>query len=346
MRRVCLLRISAIGDAVHALAVVRAIQHAEPDTALTWVIGGFERRLMEGISGVRLVTFDKGAGLAGYRRLQRELGREPFDVLLHQQVALRANLASLMIKAVQRIGYDRQRARDGHGLFINQRIAADSGQHVQDALLSFLAPAGITPLAAPTWDLPISDDDLAFAREHIDATRPTLTLCPVSSHALRNWRPERYAAAADHAAERHDMQVIIAGGPSDFEQNFNSDIETSMRQPVLNLTGKDTLKQLAGLLKLSQLVLAPDTGPMHIANAVGTPVLGLHAASNPRRSGPYSSLDWCVDRYDAAARKYLGKPAAQLRWGQKIERPGVMDLIEVSDVTERLDAFAAQLPRQ
>ncbi|MEM6935107.1 MAG: glycosyltransferase family 9 protein, partial [Pseudomonadota bacterium] len=145
---------------------------------------------------------------------------------------------------------------------------------------------------------------------------------------------------------RHDMQVIIAGGPSDFEQNFNSDIETRMRQPVLNLTGKDTLKQLAGLLKLSQLVLAPDTGPMHIANAVGTPVLGLHAASNPRRSGPYSSLDWCVDRYDAAARKYLGKPAAQLRWGQKIERPGVMDLIEVSDVTERLDAFAAQLPRQ
>ncbi len=346
MRRVCLLRISAIGDAVHALAVVRAIQQAEPDTELTWVIGGLERRLMEGLHGVRLVTFDKGAGLTGFRRLKRELGGESFDLLLHQQVALRANLASLMIKARRRVGFDRERARDGHGFFVNQRIEAVSGQHVQDALLSFLEPAGIAQPETPRWELPISDEDLAFAREYVDETRPTLTLCPVSSHALRNWRPERYAAAADHAAERCGMQVILAGGPSEFERSFNADIAARMKQPALNLTGKDTLKQLAGLLKLSQLLLAPDTGPMHIANAVGTPVLGLHAASNPRRSGPYSSLKWCVDQYDAAARKYLGRPAKELRWGQKIERPGVMDLIELDQVTERLDAFAAQASAQ
>ncbi len=75
----------------------------------------------------------------------------------------------------------------------------------------------------------------------------------------------------------------------------------------------------------------------------GTRVLGLHAASNPNRSGPYSDRRWCVDKYDAAARRYLGKPASALPWGTKIERPGVMDLIGVDDVIERFEAAAHDL---
>jgi heptosyltransferase I len=80
---------------------------------------------------------------------------------------------------------------------------------------------------------------------------------------------------------------------------------------------------------------------MHMANAFGTKVLGLHAASNPDRSGPYSDRRWCVDKYDEAARCFLDKPASALAWGTKIEKPGVMDLITVDDVIERLEALAA-----
>ena len=80
--------------------------------------------------------------------------------------------------------------------------------------------------------------------------------------------------------------------------------------------------------------------------AVGTPVLGLYAATNPARSGPYFSRGWCVDRYDAAAQRFLGKPASAIAWTTKIERPGVMGLITVADVVERLDALvAAGYPR-
>jgi heptosyltransferase I len=104
-----------------------------------------------------------------------------------------------------------------------------------------------------------------------------------------------------------------------------------MRAPALDLVGKDTLKQLPALLERADLVMTPDSGPTHIANAMGTKVLGLHAASNPQRSGPYSDLRYCVDRYDDAARRYLGKPAAELKWGTKIERDGVMDLVSVGD---------------
>ena len=80
-----------------------------------------------------------------------------------------------------------------------------------------------------------------------------------------------------------------------------------------------------------------------MANAVGTKVLGLHAASNPDRSGPYSDRRWCVNKYDEAARKYRDKPASELAWGTKIEHAGVMDLISVDDAIERFDAAARDI---
>jgi heptosyltransferase I len=82
---------------------------------------------------------------------------------------------------------------------------------------------------------------------------------------------------------------------------------------------------------------------MHMATAVGTPVIGLHAASNPERSGPYFSRQWCVNRYDDAARKFLGRGADEISWGTKIERPGVMNLVTVDDVVEKLDGLLEDL---
>jgi len=260
---------------------------------------------------------------------------------LHMQVAFRANLASAVIRADRRIGYDRERSKDLHGLFVNERIAPGHEQHVMDALRSFVTPLGMAPVT-PRWNIPLLAEDSAYADEHVDAQRMTLCISPVSSHKLRNWHVEGYARVADHAATRHDMQVILTGGPNDFEREFAAAIESSMRTPALNLAGKDTLRQLAALIGQSDLLLAPDTGPMHIATAMGTDVLGLHAASNPRRSGAYYSARWTVDRYDAAALKYLGRNADQIRWGTKIEQPGVMDLITVEQVIDKLDRWAAQ----
>jgi heptosyltransferase I len=114
------------------------------------------------------------------------------------------------------------------------------------------------------------------------------------------------------------------------------------RLPLLDLTGQDTLKQLCAVLERCAALISPDSGPAHIANALGRPVLGLYAATDPRRSGPYDSLRWTIDRYDAAARSVLGRPATALRWGTKIERPGVMALIEVPAVLERLEALDAE----
>lgn len=334
----CLLRLSALGDVTHVVPLVRTLQRHWPHLHLHWVIdkGGF--KLLEGLGGVSFHTYDKKTGLAGMRALRRELPSGRFDALLQMQVALRANLLSAFIPARRRIGYDRSRSKDLHGLVINERIPDRPGIHVLDAMGSFCEPLGLRQTEV-VWDLPVPADAHAWAaaqwRE--DATR-TLVISPCSSHVRRNWFADRYAAVADHAAAQ-GWRVVLCGGRSELERQTADAIIAAMQAPVLDLVGKDTLKQLSALLARADLVMTPDSGPMHIANAMGTAVLGLHAASNPRRSGPYSTVRYCVDRYDDAARRYKGRPAAELKWGTKIEHDGVMELVTVDDGIAAFERF-------
>lgn len=337
----CLLRLSALGDVTHVVPLVRTLQRAWPETEapLHWVIDKAGHKLLEGLDGVRFHVYDKNSGLAGMRALRRELapcGR--FDALLQMQVALRANLLSAFIPARRRIGYDRSRSKDLHGLFVNERIHAPERIHVLDAIGSFCQPLG--PVQDEVaWDLPVPEQAHAWARaQWPDDGVPTLLISPCSSHERRNWYPDRYAAVADHAATQ-GWRIVLCGGRSDLERRTADAIAAAMQAPVLDLVGKDTLKQLPALLARAELVMTPDSGPMHIANAMGSKVLGLHAASNPERSGPYSDRRYCVDRYDAAARRFLGKPAAELKWGTKIEFDDVMSLVAVDDAIAAFERY-------
>ena len=303
----CLLRLSALGDVTHVVPLVRTLQRHWPQARLHWVIdkGGF--KLLEGLEGVTFHTYDKKTGLAGSSARNA-----------------------------------RRRSKDLHGLVINERIPDRPGIHVLDAIGSFCEPLGLKQTGV-TWDLPVPADAHAWARAQwpTDAMR-TLVISPCSSHERRNWYADRYAAVADHAAAQ-GWRIVLCGGRSDLERRTADAIIGAMRAPALDLVGKDTLKQLPALLARADLVMTPDSGPMHIANAMGTAVLGLHAASNPLRSGPYSSVRYCVDRYDDAARRYRGKPASELKWGAKIEHDGVMALITVDDAIAAFERRCADL---
>ncbi len=312
------------------------------------MIGRGEHRLLDGLPGVDFIEYDKKTGLAGMREvgrgLRQWLGDAPrFDALLQMQLAARANLLSAFVPARRRVGYDRTRSKELHGLFVNERIPDRPGLHVLDVLGSFCEPLGLQPLPAH-WNMPVPADSFEWARaQWPDDGRPTLMISPCSSHALRNWRADRYAAVADHAGAL-GWRVVLCGGRSDLERSTADAIIAAMRHPVLDLVGKDTLKQLPALLARADLLMTPDSGPMHIANAMGTRVLGLHAATDPARSGPYSDRRYCVDRYDDAARRFLGKPASALRWGTKVEREGVMDLITVEDAIAAFERHRADHP--
>lgn len=339
-RSICLLRLSALGDVTHVLPLVHTLRDAWPEVALTWVIGTGEHRLLQGLPGVEFLVYDKKSGLAGMRALRRELHGRRFDALLQMQVAARANLLSAFVPARRRIGYDRSRSKDLHGLFVRERIPDRPGIHVLDAIGSFCEPLGLRQQTV-RWDLPVPGEAHDWARaQWPEDGKPALVISPCSSHVRRNWYPDRYAAVADHAASR-GWRVVLCGGRSRLERETADAILAAMRAPALDLVGKDTLKQLPALLARADLVMTPDSGPMHIANAMGTKVLGLHAASNPARSGPYSDRRYCVDRYDDAARKYLGKPAAELKWGTKIEFDGVMELVTVDDAVAAFERYVA-----
>lgn len=343
LQHVCLLRLSAIGDTCHALAALRAFQAAWPQTRFTWIIGKLEAKLMTAIlPEIEFITFDKNATLGELRRLRAALRGRRFELLLDMQLSFRASLVASLVCAPIKLGFDRARARELQWWFTNARIAPAAAEHVLDSFMGFARACGIEP-GAPRWDLGIPEDALEYARGIVADDRPTLLISPCSSHTARNWSAARYAAVADYAAHVHHMRVVLVGGRSAVEAGMGSAIAAAMRFAVVNQIGKDTLPQLLGLLSRSTVLLSPDSGPAHMASMVGLPVIGLYAATNPARAGPYYSRQWCVDKYDAAAQKYLGKPAGQIPWTTKIERRGVMDLIGVSDVTAKLDALLASI---
>jgi heptosyltransferase I len=290
------------------------------------------------LDGVELITVDKKAGLAARRTLRAKLRDRRFDVLLHMQLALRSSLLSREIDARLRLGFDRARARELQWLFTNAQIAPRAREHVLDSFFGFVAALGIRQRIL-RWDLGLPAEARAYAERLIPDARPTLIISPCSSHALRNWRAERYAAVADYAAQRHGMRVILVGGRAELEQQTAAAIEERVREKssLVNQVGCDTLPQLQALLGRATVLVAPDSGPVHMATMAGTPVIGLYAATNPARSGPYLSRQWCIDAYPRAASRFCHKPSERLPWTKKIEESGVMDLIEVDEVTAKLD---------
>ncbi|MEP7243233.1 MAG: glycosyltransferase family 9 protein [Gammaproteobacteria bacterium] len=335
-RSVCLLRLSAIGDTCHAVPILRTLQRAWPRTQFTWIIGKTEARLMSLIEGVELIIVDKRAGLGARRELRQQLRGRQFDVLLHLQLAFRASLVSREVRASVKVGFDRARARELQWLFTNARIAARTREHVLDSFYGFTEALGIKDRVV-TWDVPLPAEAREYAERIIPDAQPTLVISPCSSHSARNWLADRYAAVADYAAGQHGMRVVLCGGPTQQEREMGAAIEAAVHAPVINQIGRDTLPQLLALLARASVLVAPDSGPAHMASMVRTPVVGLYAATNPARSGPYLSRAWCVNAYDEAAQRFRGRSSERLPWTEKIEEPGVMELITVKQVTSKLD---------
>ena len=341
-KSLCLLRLSAIGDVTHMVPVARTIRKYWPTTDLTWIIGKDEAELVDDIPGIELIRFDKKNMIASCRSVLRKTRGRRFDVLLCAQISLRANMVSSLIRANLKLGFDKTRSKDLHSLFVRQRIRPAPRQHVLDSFFSFIEHLGLHQREM-RWDYSIPDEALRFVEERLSADRLAVIINPCSSHPQRNWSARRYACVADCAAKTRDAQVILCGGPTEAELRMGREIESHMQAKALNLIGKTTLKQYLALLQRANVLITPDSGPAHMAAGMNTPVIGLYAVSNPDRSGPYFSRQWCVNKYGLAARLFKSKSVNELRWGEKLEFQGVMDLITVQDVTAKLNLLCNSL---
>ncbi|WP_299002477.1 glycosyltransferase family 9 protein [uncultured Shewanella sp.] len=333
----CLLRLSAIGDVCHAVAMVQAIQRRYPQLSITWVIGKVEYQLLRDLPQVEFIIFDKSQGWRSYFQLRSQLKHRKFDVLLHMQVALRATLASLAISAKIRLGFDRKRAKEGQWLVTNRRIEAQKTPHVLEGFMGFAKAIGVNSLN-PSWNIPIPNQDRAFAKERIGKDK-VLVICPAASKAERNWLADRYAAIADYAVSQ-GFKVCICGGPSLLEKNLAQEIEFLAKVSVDNFVGQTSLTQLLSLLNEATLVLAPDTGPAHMAVTQGTPVIGLYAHSNPKRTGPYLYLNYVISAYDKAINMQQLDPNI---WGTRAKGENLMEMISVAEVKDTMDRLIGDL---
>ncbi len=334
--RIAVVRFSALGDLVLVAAAVRALQAQLPNAHITWITSPLAYSLLQGMSGVTFVVRDKPRSFKDYLSFYREFRQQKFDVVLAMQANLRINLLYPALRAPLKIGFDKTRAREGQWLFCNRRIAfADT--HLLD---SFLAFGELLTRRAQhaVHGLPVAAEDLAWAQERLSALpRPWLAVHPVASKAERNWLPERYRAVIEHAVAQHHASIVLTGGNAAAEQAICAQLANSAPAATLNLCGKTTPQQLAALLSLVDVLIAPDTGAVHIARSMNTPVIGLYAVASPRLTGPYQALDFCVDAYPQAVQKFLGKSVAQLAWNTRVHHVDAMALISIDAVLAQLE---------
>lgn len=345
-KNICILRLSALGDITHALPVLRTLQKNWPNTSITWIIGKTEYQLVKDIKGVEFIIFDKSQGLSGYKNLRKQLKGRHFDILLHMQLSLRASAISFFVPADIKLGFDKERAKDLQWLFSNQKIKpASTRQHVVDSFMEFTSHFDLK--TEMEWSLPVSEAARESLKHKLDNNdqKKLLVINPCAVAKSRDWRDwtiEGYASVADYASEHLGMKVVLSGGSSTKEQNVAAAIVTLCNKKPLNLVGNTSIAELVALLDLANVVIAPDTGPTHIASALNTPVIGLYAATNPQRAGPYRFQKLVVNHYTLALENYYGLSVGDAPWGQRIQNAECMAMIKAEEVIKKLGSLIEQ----
>lgn len=340
-KSLCMLRLSAIGDVTHAIAVAQSIEKEWPQTKLTWIIGKIEAQLLKPLlPNIHFIVFDKKKGWREYLRVWKLLKHEDFSALLHMQAAIRASLLALGIKAPYKLGFDKVRVSDKQNWFTNIKVPSPASPHVADGFMAFAHTLGIKQ-QKPTWNICIPKQDLEWAQKavSIPTDKRLLVIAPAASKAFKNWTAQGYVDVIRYA-QQHHFHVVLAGSPHPIEVTLGKDIETLLQGSqsiVNNLIGKTNLMQMLALLKQAQLVISPDSGPAHMASIVDTPVIGLYAHHDPKRVGPYNYPELCVSIYQQLAEKAEGKPRSQLSWRYRVKDPHAMQHIRSHQVISILE---------
>ncbi len=334
-KSICIVRLSAMGDVLMLVPLIRTLQLQIPSVALTWIISRPAYDLVEGMDNIEFIVIEKPNTFGDYWRFKQQMRERKFDVLLAVQSSFRANLLYGCIRAKRRIGFDKLRAKDGHAWFINERIQAGS-DHTVDGFLRFADALGISQHEI-RWDLPIEEKDYQWARQRLfaNSSGPILLVNPAASKPERSWLAERYIEVIQYAQAHWRARVVLTGGPTEHDLALGKVIENAVQ--VTNLIGQTKPKQLLAVIHLADALICPDTGPSHMGAAVATPVIALHAVTSANVSGPYLYRHLSVDCYPQAVKKILKKTMATNVWGTHAHGTNTMQLVQVEEVITKLN---------
>jgi lipopolysaccharide heptosyltransferase I len=309
-RHVVLVRLSSVGDVVHGLPVAAALRARWPRCRLTWLAERREGVLLRGHPAIdTVIEIDTrgwrrrgpaglGAGVAAVLALRRRARASGVDVAIDLQGLLKSAVLVAASGARRRIGFARRFCREPlSALFTNRRVTPPAdARHVVEQNLALLEPLGID---APEvrFTLPVdaaAETKLAafFAAAGLEPRGRVALLVPGAARPEKRWPPERFAALA-RALRPERIAVVVVWGPGE--------------EPVARAIAEDggarlapptDLLELLALLRRAGVVVGGDTGPLHLAAAMNTPVVGLYGPTNPRRNGPYGQFDRCVSTFD------------------------------------------------
>ena len=303
--RLCVVMMSALGDAVHVLPLLDAIKAHAPGTHLTWVLQGGPRLMVQGHPHVDdTVLFRRADGWRAYPHVNAQLRTRRFDLVLDLQVYFKAGLVTGLTRAPVKLGFDLARARDLNWLFTTHRIPARTGQHVQDQYFEFLDAIGV-PHGEPRWHLGPTAEERATARALVaDAEGPLVGIVLATSRREKNWIPDRYVEVITALRRDHGARCVLLGGDTPLEREMATEILRRAEGAPINTLGEG-LRTMIGLLDACDVVISPDTGPFHMCVAMQVPVVGLYGYTNPKRVGPYRRYaDLVIDAYGDPGEDY------------------------------------------
>lgn len=323
--RFLVIRLSSIGDVVHALPAVAALGDAFPEAQITWVVEERFASLLEGNPSVQqLVRIDtlgwraRWSSISTMRqaaRSLRELRELTFDAAIDFQGLLKSALIAWLSRSPERVGLEKRWLREpAAGAFYTQRVTAWGRRHAIEENLALVERLGAPPTPPERWKFPLpqtaaDDRDVTERLASLGAT-DCVIVNPGGGWASKRWPPENYAELIRTLETEIPWRILLTGSPP----------EEELIQRILKRAGSkravyfpSTLVQFIALARRARLFVGGDTGPLHLAAAVGTPIVGIYGPTDPARTGPFAAADIALSTaaVDASAPRF--RVAADLR---------------------------------
>jgi lipopolysaccharide heptosyltransferase I len=293
--RIALIKPSALGDVVHALPVLSALRRAFPAACITWVVNaGYEPLLAGHPDLTDTLPFDRGAFRKGVRaaaaysaRFAAELRRRRFDLVLDLQGLLRSGLMTLATGARRRVGF--ANAREGARHAYTRRVPVPDADrlHAVDRYWRVAEAVGAGD-GPKRFHVPLRPDAVAWAVDMLAAyPRPLVAVGVGARWVTKRWPPAHFAELLRRAQGHFGGTAVFVGGGED--SPLSQETTAGLRGPALDLTGRTTLPQLAAALAAADVMVSNDTGPLHLAAALGRPCVAPYTCTRAARHGPYGS---------------------------------------------------------
>lgn len=335
-KKIAVLRLSSLGDCINAFGFIGGLKKAYPKLKISWVIDKRFSPLFHDHDKDELVPMYeldfKKHGMKALFKFKKELKDKKFDLLFNIQTSFKASLTSLCIRADVKYGYDSKRAREGQTLFTDVKVPSPEDPHVLKGFLAFAEAAGFENVE-PYWDFNLQDVEIDYARSYFESNKIFL-IAPASAKPQKNWTVEGYTALGRYAMQK-GYSVGLLGGSGKLEQALCQAIDQNLDYKCVNLCGRTSLRELLAVTAVGSLLLSPDSGTMHLASALNTPVIGLFAIHNEKRVGPWNYPDLCVSVYEELAKKELN--GAEIPWRYRVRDEKAMEKISIERVKQMFD---------